>query len=170
MSNASGKLVIIAIVVVALTAALTSWWFRYNATNQSVRFWGAQTAALIRDAPIVEVYEWSSAPTAAFQTRFSQSYLDRANGRDISKTAGLTHLRNALLEDRSYQWPAEPLVAGSWGWVLVFRERRGQAAILFFAKDWTCVSTFDQDVLSCEPIAGGLAEMLGEVAPGKQSR
>jgi hypothetical protein len=170
VKNASGKLVIIAIVVVALTAALTSWWFRFLATNQSVRFWGAQTAALIRDAPIVELYEWRSVPTVAFQSRFSQSYLDHANGRDISETAGLTHLRNALLEDQSYKWPAEPLVANSWGWVLVFRDQRGRAAILFFARDWTRVSTFDHELLSCEPIAGGLEEILGELVPADESR
>jgi hypothetical protein len=170
VSNASGKIVIISIVVIALTAAGTSWWYRYSATSQSATFWGAQTAALIRDAPIVELYEWRSVPTVAFQSRFSQSYLDRANGRDISKIAGLTHLRNALLEDRSYKWPAEPLVPGSWGWVLVFRDHRGRAAILFFARDWTRVSTFDNHLLSCEPIAGGLVEMLGDLVPADLAR
>jgi hypothetical protein len=170
VSNASGKLVIIGILTVALASAGISWWFRYNATSQAARFWGPQTARLIRDAPTVELYQWSSVPTAAFQTGFSQTYLGRANGRDISKAAGLTHLRNALLEDRSYQWPAEPAIPGSWGWVLVFRNERRNTAILFFARDWKYVSSFDHDLLSCEPIADGLTEMLGELAPSDEPR
>jgi hypothetical protein len=164
--QSSGKLVILGILTVALASAAASWWFRYKATSQAVKFWGPTSARLIRDAPKVELYRWSSLPASAFRSSFSRSYLESANGRDLSNTPGLTHLRNALLEDRSYRWPAEPMTPDGWGWVLVFREvAPGKAAILFFSRDWKFVGRPGGDLLSCEPIADGLAEMLGELAP-----
>ena len=49
----SGKLLIVAIFLVAFAAAGASWWFRYSATHRTVEFWGPQAAVLLRDAPHV---------------------------------------------------------------------------------------------------------------------
>src|SRR5262245_471220 len=87
-SGTSGKLVILGVVAIATVAAAASWWFRYKATHRAAEFWGSEDARLIRDAPIVEMYE---------------------PARDISAARGLVHLRNALLEDRSFQWPSKPV-------------------------------------------------------------
>src|SRR5215212_1559074 len=55
-STASGKLVIIGILTIALTGAAVSWFFRYNATHRAATFWGGETATLIRDAPQVILF------------------------------------------------------------------------------------------------------------------
>src|SRR3989304_2712639 len=70
----------------------SSWWFRYSATHRAAQFWGPQAAELIRDAPHVTL---RSAAAAAD----GQDAADAAVPRDVSHAKGLTHLRNALLED-----------------------------------------------------------------------
>ena len=164
----SGKLVIFGIVGVALGAAGTSWWFRYVSTNSAARFWGEKNVRLIRDAPIVELYFWDRLPDAAFNSSFKEVSVESAGGRDISQLPGLTHLRNALLEDRSFRWPAEQALPGSWGWVLLFRTaNRNQAAAIFITREWGLVSSWENTkrsvILSSKPIADGLSEMLADI-------
>lgn len=170
--KASGKLVIIGILTVALASAAASWWFRYAATHRAAEFWGPRTAELIRDAPIVELYQLT--PPAAFAQSSSRTawFLDSADARDVSSAPGLIHLRNALLEDRSYRWPPQPMHSEHrCRWVLLFRgEPQSEAAMLLFSPEWKHVRTPERnEILSCQPIADGLAKMLGELAPAGET-
>jgi hypothetical protein len=157
VSNASGKLVILAIIAVALAAAGTAWWFRYSATHRAVHFWGADAAQLIRDAPIVKLTEYGGRPDADF--------MKPINSRDISRAPGLVHLRAALLEDRSFNWPIENSVPGRWGWAIDFLNPDGTNATLNFTRDWEYVGTPNQDnvILSCKPISLGLRKFVDEL-------
>jgi len=168
VSNASGKLVIIGILTVAVAAAGASWWFRYSATNRAATYWGPNAARLIRDAPIVEFYQFKSSGQSQFEFDELIQFLDApTNRRDISSMQGLTHLRNALLEDRSYNWPPEPRERiDQWRWVLVFRDKsRYPTAALAFSPDWRfvthCQHPFGKN-LSTEPISTGLNKMFAE--------
>ena len=166
----SGKLVVSSILFIAVLAAGASWWFRYNATNRAAEFWGPLASRLIRDAPIIELYRFE--PSHRNSQEFDQlvQFLDApTNGRDISTMQGLTHLRNALLEDRSYEWPPDPRQPNDeWRWVLVFRDKPGQpTAALAFSRDWKLVTHCQNargQVLSCEPISRGLNTMFRDPA------
>jgi hypothetical protein len=172
----SGKLVILGIAVIALAAASASWWFRYSATHRAAEFWGPQTARLIRDAPRIEMYQITP-PMAAMALARERAgvdrFMDAADSHDISATPGITHLRNALLEDGSYQWPpmsATPNV--HWKWALIFSDvRPGPGVVLLFSPDWTFTMSLERptEILSCQPIADGLAELLGGLAGGDNS-
>lgn len=174
----SGKLVIIAILAVALVGAGASWWFRYNATHRAAAFWGPEASRLIRDAPVVELYQFE--PSSQTTTEFDElrRVLDApSNARDISSMRGLTHLRNALLEDRNYNWPPQPRIPNDrWRGILVFwDEPRQSTAVLAFSPEWQFVTNCKNptgEKLSCAPIAAGLREMLTEMMaePTAQSR
>lgn len=185
----SGKLVIVGILLLALAAAATSWWFRYSATHQAAEFYGEYTR-LIRDAPIVELLRFEPATQGGIAVDQSgKNELDRfleapTNRRDISRAPGLTHLRAALLEDRSYIWPSRPQTPSDhWQWILVFRDSTSSTGgILIFSPDWQDVAVHGMRVhrerrvvferigvsagrvVSCRPIAAGLARMLEELA------
>jgi len=108
------------------------------------------------------------------------------NRRDISSLPGLTHLRHALLEDRSYIWPPRPATRDDpWKWILIFRdERSGALRVLLFSPDWESVTLYgirerksgaliftryevlSPMVLSCKPIAEGLATMFADLSHG----
>src|SRR4051812_8445935 len=97
----SGKLVIVGIVLVALCAAATSWWFRYNATHLTATFWGPEEATIIRDSPLVTIYHPGSLDAPNHPAIMKKT---EATELDISNAHGLTHLRNALLEDHNFDW------------------------------------------------------------------
>jgi hypothetical protein len=174
----SGKLVIIAILALALVAAGSSWWFRYNATHRAAAFWGPEASRLIRDAKVVELYQFE--PSSQTETEFEElrRFLDApSNARNVSSMRGLTHLRNALLEDRNYDWPPQqPKPNDQWRGILVFwDEPRQSTAVLAFSPEWQFVTnckSLTGGKLSCAPIAAGLREMFTEMMaePTAQSR
>jgi hypothetical protein len=176
-TGVSGKRVIIGILLLALVAAGGSWLFRYNATHRAAKFWGPENAAAIRDAPIVT---FSTFTTPII---WSPHYIGIAGEpiehllaqkpqttRDVTSARGLVHLRNALLEDRSFDWESESLYTSAfwpetkWSHAIVFSdETKGVQAYLLFAPD-SQLTTFAgrNAALSYKPIARGIAEMFAE--------
>jgi hypothetical protein len=161
-SDVSGKLVIVGILVLAVVAAATSWWFRYHATHRAAEFWGANVAALIRDASQVtlHVLPMNTAPVLASPVQ---------SGLDVSQAQGLTHLRNALLEDHNFIWPAvdQALIAADetldWKWILKFRDPNGgKWAAIQFTKDCTLAARVmsSKERGSVRPTAARTAPMM----------
>jgi hypothetical protein len=153
----SGKLVIVCIITVALAAAGASWWFRFNSTNRAAKFWGPVGSRLIRDAPRVVLI---------------RSYLvEEPKSRDISNAPGITHLRNALLEDRSFRWSQGVDAAPkSGGWKLEFSNpaTTDRLTIHFTTDCRGAMVPSDlpkRAIVSTEPISTGLREIFEELFP-----
>jgi hypothetical protein len=163
----SGKLIIIGILAVGLVAAGASWWFRYVATHRAAQFWGPEGVRLIRDAPTVYLIKLATAeqphglvgPTGV--------------AYEISKARGLLHLRNALLEDRSFDWTnlgAKPTGKDTFlgQWELLFLDDGPKAQLnILFTADCRHASVRADDVdpnwtISTEPISGGLCDIFNE--------
>ena len=162
----SGKFVIIGILGLALVAAGGSWLFRYNATHRAARFWGSETAQLIRDAPKVTFFVADAA----------QDHLVEPN-IDVSSAHGLAHLRNALLEDWNFEWPVSvdrlPPAAKDLGhWWLSFEDpMSGKSAVIYFSTDCAqaLLAQHPDGIqvgkpISTAPIAPGLREIFAEFA------
>jgi hypothetical protein len=132
----SGKRLILGVVAACLVAAAASWWFRYSATHRAAEFWGPQAVALIRDAPHVTLR--SDAPSAD-----GEGTAEADVPRDISQAKGLTHLRNALLEDASYDWTATAPAGTDNANSLVFATVEGgePRAVVLFSPDFRWVSS-----------------------------
>jgi hypothetical protein len=164
--RSSGKLAILSILALAFAAATASWWFRYTVTHRAAEFWGPQAAQLIRDAPYVKLYQVDPPVPFPQSSRDAAELIDQGAAHDASQARGLIHLRNALLQDRSYDWPPQPLDPNAqWQWALRFGSGPSSgSAILWFSPDWKYVAQSGRnEVLSCQPIAGGLNEFFGEV-------
>lgn len=171
----SGKLLILGILVLAAALAGAAWWFRYETTHRAAHFWGPETARLIRDAPKVTLFQKPSADTIrqALEEPTRASFDDSAV--DVSHARGLLHLRNALLEDRSFLWPAsgeQPLAPpeDTEYWVLSFYfPNSHNAAVVMFTEDCRLAACHEPRrfaylvrTISTEPIAAGLREMFAE--------
>lgn len=183
-ANNSGKLVIISIVGVALVAAGASWWFRYHSTHRAAKFWGPEAAGLIRDAPEVTLYRKPMVPTDSLGTDLKEITATKAafqkhvddSAIDVSHAHGLIHLRNALLEDHSFIWPAKdndwPNPASDIGyWWLNFHDpKTGGSTTIWFNQDCSQTARLfprpngesEGTAISTEPIAAGLREMFSE--------
>jgi hypothetical protein len=116
-------------------AAGASWWFRFAATHQAARFWGPEAAQLIRDAEQVDLLalEQTGGPVSDSLLTVAGVPWRIAGSHDVSQAPGLTHLRNALLEDRSFDWPAQDAPAGI-EWTHGLRFRAGPAPPLVIPR------------------------------------
>jgi hypothetical protein len=162
----SGKWLIIGVVAVALAGAGGSWWFRYQSTHRVAEFWGSDVARLIRDAPRVELLRLGSPNTIGLESSDVAHEVETANYHDVSKGRGLVHLRNALLQDRSYDWPPQPKKPRSyWSWALRFRDdRKGEREIILIGADCDYVTNLTGDhMLASRPILDGLHKMFAEL-------
>jgi hypothetical protein len=162
MSSISGKLVIIGVLGVAVVGAGASWWFRYNATHRAAEFWGPQAVRLIRDAPQVTLRRLRSKPSEI----------------DISNAHGITHLRNALLENRSYDWPRLENSLRSQvsmpRWALIFSDPSSNENIAIQFSDDCGLAELVSDnargwAISCSPIKAGLSQVFREYSADEQA-
>jgi hypothetical protein len=162
-SAVSGKLVIVGILTVALIAAGASWWFRYNATHRAAGFWGAQAARLISNSATIKLQHIDRGATGSPTTTIT---------REVTNARGITHLRTALLEDKSFVWPAssaEPPAHSAWCLTFV-GESPNDRTWIWFTPDlnyvWRGVSDTELRTVSCAPISSGLLELFTEMMAG----
>jgi len=89
--------------VLLLAAALGAFavWFQWGQTRRCLGFFGPEITRQIQAAAGVELW-WLEAGSAGPRLIRRQ---------DVSRAAGLVHLRRGLIEDRNYAWPEE-YVAG----------------------------------------------------------
>lgn len=172
MNSNSGKLLIAIMLGTGVLAAGASWWFRYTATHRAAQFWGSQPATLIRDAPQVDLLALERTNGSDAKALFTVADVSWrvAASQDISDAHGLTHLRNALLEDRSFQWPAQAVPAQTeWFHGLRFRDAAAPPLVILFSSDFGLAvvcspAATPSQAVSCEPIAAGLHEVFVEWA------
>jgi hypothetical protein len=144
----SGKWVILAVVALALVGAVFSWWHRYTSTRMAARFWGPQYSSLIRGnsnvqlitvRPMSDTESHNHDPTGDFPDHYHTlgGVVRVTDRRDITQAHGLTHLRNELLMDRSFQ-PDElgAATADVWHSGLEFRDTAdGPPLVILFSGD-----------------------------------
>jgi hypothetical protein len=168
----SGKWLIVAILAVALAAGAFSWWFRWSATHRAAELWGPEAAATIRDALHIEAYRLTDAGSETDETLVAGNRAYAVERRvDVSKGPGLVHLKQALLEDRSFDWEATfdtGLLVPRWA--LVFHplpdRQSTEAATLLFDEDCErgAAITAGQPArpFVCRRIAAGIEKVLTE--------
>lgn len=166
----SGSLLIVAIFLLAILLSVFSWWFRYQATHQAAAYWGNRAVRLIRDAPQVE---------AVLLANSEQGEPTEIQRKDVSQAPGMTHLRNALIEDRSYEWvkiDSKEQPEESARFALEFTDPEQDNFLrLCFTEDcrWVWARPAEPDngqQLSCKPISAGLLKVFGEFFPEVQIR
>ena len=160
-STRQSKWLIGAIVLVGCTLAAFSWWFRFAATHRAAEFWGGANFRLIRDAAIVEAY-------VPADDHDPSRLAAGAAQRDVSHAPGMMHLRNALLEDRSYIWVKGQLPPpADWNYGLRFADEEREVLIEFSADArqlrYIPAGARRRSEISCAPISAGLKKVFGEL-------
>lgn len=167
-----GKLVILFIFGLALSATAFSWWYHTQRGDRALLFWGRQAAMKIRHAPQVELLQIDRAenvtPTGEREVVpiGGRDYCVK-DRRDISKVPGMLHARQALIEDASFAWGESPDGREpDWQFVLVFSER-GEQAIIALDSDCQHVRQCPSDgQASLRPIASGMRTFIAEQLQG----
>lgn len=163
----SGKWLILALVAIAFASGGFSWWFRWSATHRAANFWGPEAATTIRDAQTV-----TATKRADHHSQSAESGSQPGTTKfDASQAPGLVHLKQALLEDRSFVWdqlpPAEPFAVR---WSIDFAPLPGRSGspvqVQFDDAGTHCGYAIDgrhSPVLKCSPkFTSGLLELLAD--------
>ncbi|WP_425617493.1 hypothetical protein NA78x_001171 [Anatilimnocola sp. NA78] len=116
-SQWAGKVVVIGVFVVALSAASFALWWNITRAKKSLEFWGKDSVRAIQHGKKVELMELKSWPKAESDQhegkRFAwgEQEIQIAKTHDISGAHGLAHARHSLTDDSSFVWtvttPAE---------------------------------------------------------------
>ncbi|MFV2068278.1 MAG: hypothetical protein ACC645_15000 [Pirellulales bacterium] len=162
----NGKLVIFAIVGLALLAAAFSWSFRRHAMRRTMAFWGTEAALLIAHSHQVEALrlnesDSTAAPTDREVISFDDRRLSVIERHDVSHARGLTHLRQALLDDASFDFlVGQPADRPKWEYAIRFISGDRVATVLVSLADERLAAVDREGTLSMAPIAAGMAIIL----------
>lgn len=134
-----GKLVVIGVFVVALTAASFALWWNITRAQRSLEFWGKDAVRAIQHGKQVELLELQPAPAPSSDDAGSsgERLLEGRDlfiqGRvDLSQARGLVHARHALTDDSSFAWDdaEKSAAAAEWTHAIRFRDERNTEVLL----------------------------------------
>ncbi len=162
-----GKYAILAVLFLGLIGAVGGWWYRGQLQRKAITLLGADNATLIQEAPSVVLWELEPADTN--RPSGEERTLAVANREFIvtnrvqtGRAAGLIHLRQSLINDRSYHW--EQSAAGcepEWEYALRFEDEAKRAVTVLL--DFSCFQLLvleNQRMVSMKPMAAGLEKFI----------
>lgn len=140
-----GKLVIVAILTLALAAASFSLWYHYQGGHRSSDFFGTPTAELFVAAPEAVALRLEAAPQVEPEfegmepeppegpaIEFNNQFWKVTGEADVIKAKGMLNIRQALVQDACYEWRAEkPKQPANWQYALEFNDGKLWATVLF---------------------------------------
>lgn len=121
--------------ILGVSLAIFAIWFQWRQTRRCLAFYGAPAARAIAAASRVELWDSPSLGPDGRPTAMHRL--------DVSRTAGLVHLRRGLVEDANFAWsatlepvPAEPRTAWDRG-LAFYANAAGKEpdALLLFSID-----------------------------------
>jgi hypothetical protein len=92
---ATGTAVVVGVLLLAAALGAFAVWFQWGQTRRCLGFFGPEITRQIQSAAGVEL--WWLEPGSAGPRLIRR--------QDVSRAAGLVHLRRGLIEDRNYVWP-----------------------------------------------------------------
>lgn len=114
-----GRLVVVVMVGLGAGLAVYAVAHQREQTRRCLGLFGADAAKGIASAAHVELCRLR--PTGR------DGHLEAVARRDVSRAAGLVHLRRGLVEDANYDWRADPspdarLPPAAWDWAIAFAD------------------------------------------------
>jgi hypothetical protein len=141
----SGKLLILIILASAVTAATVAWRHQANRGQRVLELWGSQNAYLVRRAPQVRL-------------------ASQGQQLDISTAPGISHARQALIVDSSYDWTAtsSSTATPEWSHELTFADFDQVFTLKFDLQRRLAESNAGVQAHLGETVAEGLKVFLAE--------
>jgi hypothetical protein len=140
-----GKLVIFAMLSLALLAALFSMWYHYQGGDRTRDFFGTPTALLFVAAPEIvalrleataqaepEFEGMEPEPPEGPSVEFNNQFWKVTGDADVIQAKGIANIRQALVQDVCYDWrAAPPKEPANWQYALEFNDGKLWATVLF---------------------------------------
>ncbi|MEM8677839.1 MAG: hypothetical protein AAGF97_00660 [Planctomycetota bacterium] len=144
----AGKLVTLGILGLALALGLFAWLYHKGRSDRAIDYWGAENAVRVRrasDIRLVRLRPWADGDATREAITIDGKPWLVEDEREITATRGLVHLRQALVENTSFDWsrpgPDELLV---WDYVLRFRNAPDEPPLeVAIGLDSACLQCLD---------------------------
>jgi hypothetical protein len=161
-----GSWLVAGLLALGVAAALVGVWFQREQTRQCLGFYGPAAARRITSAADVELL--------VVRPGRGPRSLKVVSRRDVSRAAGLVHLRRGLVEDANFTWPAgvtdradagrrpppaAPRTLEAWDTALVFRDQAD-------GGETTLVIDFDAPTGALTVVGQPGRIGLGRIGPG----
>jgi len=168
-----GKLIVLAILLLAVALALVNMAFQTRTSSRAVAYWGEEGARLILTAgkvelmPLREPRDDDASGGGVEYVDVGQGRLQIVHVRDISASPGSLHFRRALVTDELFDWNATPALP-RWRYALRFREDESTFTILLDGSCLHCAAlTAAEEVLTVRAIKGKspLRDFVAEQLP-----
>lgn len=141
--------------VVTLAAAVFAVWFRQHAGRRTRELWGLAHGQRIQRAKDVSLLKLDPPPQDIAEPPQDGPW------RPIGRVSGMTHVRGALLEDRSFTWTAVKDCGDGWQYLMRFRDDTG---VTHLALDLECtrIRLLDGGEVSFAPMATFLRRFVNQ--------
>jgi hypothetical protein len=167
----SGKWLTLILLGVGLAAAGLAVWVRYQQGRQAQQFWGTSRALLIRDAAAVRWLRLARESAGdASSERPGVSIRGRTwlvtDSRDVTEAPGLLHVRQALLDDQSFDFSTRPADCPHAELVALRFEHGGEPLVVVLDVGCAALSTSQHpQAVSIGPLVPFLERWLRQVQP-----
>jgi hypothetical protein len=171
-----GKLVIVVICLIALAAAIAARWYLSGQSRRALRFWGAETARLIIQAPQVELLRIAPADDVDADQQLESQEILTIQGRDFRvvesrdgrQAPGLINVRRGLVTDTSFG--QLDIVDRNnripWSHAIRFQDGSESVVVAIAFELQQVVRVGDDKRASVAPVAEGLKRFFEERLPG----
>jgi len=163
------KMLVLGIVLLAVMAGMGAWYHQYFRGDQSLAYWGADFTTVIRHATkvellLVEPANESGQSSDLLSLEIADAAYLISEQIDITKTRGLTHARQALVEDASFDWESGPSNQQlRWQYVLRFTlEGRQTAVALDLESGFACLTHRNNPISLGPKMLAGMKYFLSE--------
>lgn len=161
-----------------MAASFGSWYYYATLQRRPLALWGHEAADLMMHAPRVTVYRLApleqdkqaagsppaeESANAGERLQVGDQNLRVVERRDISGTRGLSHIRQGIIHDRSFDWN-ESLAEETphWDYALEFTDGDRSTVVVFaLAQHWMQAAAGDRGV-SIRPISEEVKSFLAE--------
>ncbi|HEV3021537.1 MAG TPA: hypothetical protein VGX76_03695 [Pirellulales bacterium] len=161
-----GKHAILVVFAIGLIGAVGSWWYHRTAQRRVLEFWSPEAAALIVNAPRAEALRLAPAEAGGDDGQdvdFGGLHFAVIERVDVSRAPGLIHLRQGLLHDGSFDWPApSDDCRPQWDYALRFSADERSATVLVAFNCRRVKLAGSAREVAIAPLAAGLERFLAE--------
>jgi hypothetical protein len=168
LTASHGKRLVALMLILAFACATYAWWHQWQRGDGALQFWGTDAARLIRTARHIELWLWD--PALQLQPQQAVSDLGQQATRrcDASRLPGITHLRQALISDRSFEsFDADEQAAGvtiSSAWY--FQDGEDEVLVGCDLEQGSVINVPGQQRASLTPqMMNGLRRYVNDVKP-----
>jgi hypothetical protein len=152
-------------IALAVTAAGFSWYWNVRTTQHCLQFWGPEAALRIASSPKAELLRLEAAhPTEADAAVGAKASVPISAGQrvDVSQARGFGNVRRLLVQDRSFNWSAEPpATAPAWTFALRFDDAKAASLVLLAPESGVVALDGRPGTAAMDPAA---AKILAEFA------